>query len=247
MIQRMVTSACVAGIAAGLLAALLHFAFVQKYILLGETYESGAAVHFDGVLAGGHDHDAGSQEHDHAAHDHAAHELGAAGETSPLQRNGMTVLFFALLYAAYGLILVAGFGLAQHFGQRISAREGVLWGIAGFVAIQLAPAIGLAPELPGTVGPDLTDRQVWWAATVACTAAGLALIGYGRKPVWVALAVLILALPHVFGAPELDGFTGVAPPEVASAFAARSLAVGLAAWSLMGWLAGWMWDRDAVR
>jgi cobalt transporter subunit CbtA len=219
MIQRMVTSACVAGIAAGLLAALLHYAFVQKYILLGETYESGAAVHFDGVLAGGHDHEAGSQEHDHAAHDH-----GAAGETSPLQRNGMTVLFFALLYAAYGLIMVAGFGLAQHFGQRISAREGVLWGIAGFVAIQLAPAIGLAPELPGTVGPDLTDRQVWWA-----------------------LAVLLLALPHLIGAPELDGFTGVAPPEVASAFAARSLAVGLVAWSLMGWLAGWMWDRDAVR
>ncbi len=232
MIQRMVTSALVAGIAAGLLAALMHFAFVQKYILLGEEYETGAAVHYDGVPAAGHDH---------AAHDH-----GDAGGADALQRNAMTVLFFALLYAAYGLIMVAGFGLAQHFGQRVTAREGILWGIAGFVAIQLAPALGLAPELPGTAGPDLTDRQVWWAATVACTAVGIALIGYGRKPVWVALAVVLLALPHVIGAPELDAFTGVAPPEVASAFAARSLAVGLAAWSVMGWLAGWSWDRGAT-
>jgi cobalt transporter subunit CbtA len=242
MIQRMVTSALFAGVAAGLLAALMHFAFVQKYILLGEDYESGAAVHFAGVKGGGHDHDAASQEHDHTTHDH-----GDADETSVLQRNGMTVLFFALLYSAYGLIMVAGFGLAQHFGQRISARDGVLWGIAGFVAIQLAPALGLAPELPGTAGPDLTDRQLWWAATAICTATGLAMIGYGRKPIWVALAVVLLALPHLIGAPELDGFTGVAPPEVASAFAARSLAVGLAAWGLMGWLAAWLWDRDTVR
>jgi cobalt transporter subunit CbtA len=241
MIQRMVTSAFVAGIAAGLLAALLHFAFVQKYILLGEEYESGTAVHFHGVTAGGHDHGTADGQ-DAAAHDHA-HDHGDAGEASALQRNGMTVLFYALLYAAYALILVAGFGVARQFGKRVTARDGLLWGIAGFVAIQLAPALGLAPELPGTAGPDLTDRQLWWAATAICTATGLAMIGYGRKPIWVGLAVVLLALPHVISAPELDGFTGVAPPEVASAFAARSLGVGLAAWSLMGWIAGWFWAR----
>jgi hypothetical protein len=49
MIQRMLTSALVAGCAAWLLAAVLHFAFVQKYILLGEEYETGAAVHYAGV------------------------------------------------------------------------------------------------------------------------------------------------------------------------------------------------------
>ena len=56
MIKRMVTSAVFAGLAAGLLAALLHFAFVQNLILLGEDYETGAMVHFGGVMA--HDHDA---------------------------------------------------------------------------------------------------------------------------------------------------------------------------------------------
>jgi hypothetical protein len=36
MIRNMVTSALAAGLAAWLLAALLHFAFLQKYILLAE-------------------------------------------------------------------------------------------------------------------------------------------------------------------------------------------------------------------
>ena len=46
MIQRMLTSAVVAGGVAGLLAALLHFAFLQDKILLAEQYEAGALVHF---------------------------------------------------------------------------------------------------------------------------------------------------------------------------------------------------------
>lgn len=49
MIRNMVSSALAAGVAAWLLAALLHFAFVQKFILLAEDYESGAAVHFGGL------------------------------------------------------------------------------------------------------------------------------------------------------------------------------------------------------
>lgn len=242
MIIRLVTSAVCAGVAAGLLAALLHFAFVQDYILLGEDYETGAAVHFAGVAATETTQvdaqRAGTKAHDHDAHDH---DVGA--EPSPLLRNAMTVLFLALLYTAYGLVLVAGFGLAGHFGRNVSARDGLLWGIAGFVVIQLAPAMGLAPELPGTSAAPLADRQIWWAATAVCTAAALAVIGYGRGLIWLALAVVLLAAPHVIGAPELDGFSGVAPPEVAASFAARSLGVGLTVWSVMGWLAGWLWGR----
>jgi cobalt transporter subunit CbtA len=122
----------------------------------------------------------------------------------------------------------------------------LLWGIAGFVAFQLAPALGTPPELPGTPAPDLGDRQLWWWFTVAATATGLALLAYGRKPVFVGLAVVLLAAPHVIGAPSLEGFGGVAPPEVASFFAARVLGVGMAVWALMGWVAGYVWERDGA-
>ena len=252
MFPKMLTSAIGAGVAAWLLAAVLHFAFVQKYILLGEEYETGAAVHFGGVApateapaTAEHSHDDAAAEEGHS-HDgaEAAHDHGDGEEVSTLTRNLWTTVFFGLVYVAYALILVAGFGLARVCGKVITAREGLLWGIAGFAAFQLAPAMGLAPELPGTLAADLGERQVWWWGTAASTAVALGLLGYGRSLVTAALAVVLLAAPHVIAAPELEGFHGVAPPEVSAAFAARVLGVGLAVWALMGWVAGHLWAAD---
>jgi cobalt transporter subunit CbtA len=243
MIQRMLTSALVAGCAAWLLAAVLHFAFVQKYILLGEEYETGAAVHYAGVAPAteaaatteAHSHDGAEPAHDH----------GDGEEVSTVTRNLWTTVFFGLVYVAYALILVAGFGLARVYGKTITARAGLVWGIAGFASLPACPAMGLAPELPGTLAADLGARQVWWWGTVASTAIGLGLLGYGRGLVTTAIAVVLLVAPHVIGAPELEGFSGVAPPEVAAAFSARVLGVGLAVWALMGWVAGFVWARGA--
>jgi cobalt transporter subunit CbtA len=255
MIQRMLASAMFAGVAAGLLAAVLHFSFVQSYILLGEQYESGAVIHFAGTAAiEAHDHGAGATDNAVAAtevHDHdatAGHDHAHPPETdrSALTRDGLTVLFMALVYVGYGLMLVAGFAIADRFGHRITARDGVLWGIAGFAAFQLMPAMGLSPELPGTLAADLTARQIWWLATAVCTAGALGLIGYGRGWTAYALAIVLLALPHVIGAPEVEGFSGVAPPEVAAAFAARALGVGLVAWAVLGWLTAWFWRGKAA-
>lgn len=249
MIQRMLTSALVAGCAAWLLAAVLHFAFVQKYILLGEEYETGAAVHYAGVAPATeaaeateeHSHVPGTPEHSHDTAE--AHDHGDGEEVSTFTRNLWTTVFFGLVYVAYALILVAGFGLARVYGKVITAREGLLWGVAGFTAFQLVPAMGLAPELPGTLAADLGARQLWWWGTVAATVAALGLLGYGRSLATAGLAVVLLAVPHVIGAPELEGFSGVAPPEVAGAFSARVLGVGLAVWALMGWVAGHVWAR----
>ena len=168
MFPKMLTSAIGAGCAAWLLAAVLHFAFVQKYILLGEEYESGAMVHFGGAAppaeaaaTDAHSHDDATAEEGHThdaveeeGHSHDGAEAGhshGGGEVSTFTRDLWTTVFFGLVYVAYALILVAGFGLARVYGKVITAREGLLWGIAGFAAFQLAPAMGLAPELPGTL------------------------------------------------------------------------------------------------
>lgn len=245
MIQRMLTSALVAGCAAWLLAAVLHFAFVQKYILLGEEYETGAAVHYAGVApADGTDVAADAGHTDAAAAEgHSDDGADHGDEASTVTRNLWTTVFFGLVYVAYALILVAGFGLARIYDKTITAREGLLWGIAGFAVFQLAPAMGLAPELPGTLAADLGARQVWWWGTAASTAIALGLLGYGRGLVTALVAIALLAAPHVIGAPELEGFSGVAPPEVASAFTTRVLGVGLVVWALMGWVAGLVWAR----
>lgn len=242
MIQKMLTSALFAGSAAGLLAATLHFAFVQENILLGEQYETGAATHFAGVArdAEAHGHDAPAPTADPATQDPAT-------EPSTLTRNALTALFSGVVYIAYALLLTAGFGVAASYGKIIAAREGLLWGIAGFATFQLAPAMGLAPELPGSLAADLAARQIWWGGTAAATATALALIGYGRGPVTFALAIALLAAPHLIGAPLPEGFAGtappeLAPPELAAAFSARVLGVGLAVWASLGWLAGRIWS-----
>ncbi len=236
MTFKMLAGGLIAGFAAGLIAAMLHFAFVQDLILLGEKYETGALTHFEG--------EKGAPAAEHAAgHDHQhAHTPSTDDGENAFTRNALTVAFTCLIYAAYGLILVAGFGLAEHYGVSISMRDGILWGIAGFAAFQLAPALGLAPELPGTIAADLGDRQIWWFGTVAATVAGLALLAYGPGLGFAALGVVLLAAPHFIGAPMPAGYAGSAPPEVAAAFTARVLGVGLAVWALLGGIAGKLWS-----
>jgi len=256
MTQRLLAGALFAGVAAGILAAVLHFAFIQPVLLLGEEYESGARVHFAGLAAAapadaGHSHAEGSAAHSHDAdttgteaaaagaaqeaegHSHDAVAPGAEGDGS-LTRNTLTVLFTVLIYCGYALILSAAMRVAGRFGHVPNAVQGILWGLAGFLALQGAPALGLAPEMPGTPAADLTLRQIWWLLTVLATAGGLALMALRRDALsWIA-AIVVLAAPHVIGAPEPERFAGVAAPEAAALFAARSLMVGLVVWASLG-------------
>lgn len=233
MFQKMMTGALIAGIAAGLLAAVLHFAFIQSSILLGEQYETGELVHFAAPEITAQDHDAAGHGHEATGHDRAG----------TLQRNALTLGFTVLLYVAYGMLLTAGFAIAVQFGKRISAAEGALWGLAGFAAFQLAPGMGLAPELPGSVAADLAARQVWWWSTVLATGLGLVLLAYVRSLVAVIVGVVLIGAPHVIGAPVLDAFYGYAPTELAASYSARVLGVGLTVWVALGWIAGQQWER----
>ena len=84
----------------------------------------------------------------------------------------------------------------------ITAANGVLWGLAGFVAFQLAPAFGLPPELPGMPAADLVARQIWWWATALATGAGLlrASPDSATGPA-IGVAAVLMLLPHIIGAP----------------------------------------------
>lgn len=258
MIKRMLASALVAGCAAWLLAAVLHFAFVQDYILLAEDYETGTAVHFGSAtppaeepasttLPAEEPASAAPAEGTGAGLDSAAADTGddMAAMSGDATRNLWTAVFFGLVYVAYALLMVAGFGLAQVYGKVITAREGLLWGLGGFFALVLAPAMGLAPGLPGTVAAEIGARQAWWLGTAVSAAIALGLLGYGRGPLAILAAVVLLAAPHLIGAPQLDGFNGTSPPEVAAAFSARVLGVAFVVWAVMGWVAGFVWAREA--
>ena len=224
MFSKIVTSALLAGFCTGLIAALLQLMFIQPVLLHAELFEAGTLVHFGG---------------------------GAVSATPELpgfdaMRDGLSLLFSALIYVGYGLVLVACMGLAAERGAKINARSGCIWGVAGFVALHFAPAVSLPPEVPGGAFTDITARQIWWWGTVIATAVALALIAFGRAPVMIAAAIALLLAPHVIGAPHPESFAGPVPPELAALFATRALGVGFAAWALLGTLAGYFWTRESA-
>ena len=75
------------------------------------------------------------------------------------------------------------------------------------------------------------------------TALGLALIVFGRAAWAVVLGLVVIAAPHLIGAPHGGSGAGSAPPELAAAFAARSLVVSAVFWSVLGWAAGALYER----
>lgn len=232
MTRHLLASGLLAGFAVALLATLLQFAFLERNILLAERYESGELQHF-----------AGAGHADAATDSATAHDHPAAPETPFWQRQAKTALTMIITYCGYGLVLTAGMALSAHFNRLVNLTQALLWGAAGFAAFSLAPAMGLSPELPGVEAADLAARQTWWLLCGAATVAGLALLAYGKGWLPRAAAILLLALPHLIGAPHLAEFSGILPPELAADHAARSLGVGLVAWVSLGGLAQWLWAR----
>ena len=104
----------------------------------------------------------------------------------------------------FALVIISGMALS---GKK-SAKAGFLWGLAGYIAFFLAPSLGLPPEIPGMEAAALEGRQSWWLLTVTFTALGLGLLAFGKGTLrWGGL--LIIAIPHILGAPQpaLHGFS----------------------------------------
>lgn len=225
MTKNLLSSAVFAGLIAGLIAALLQFVFVIPLLLEGELYETGARVHF--ALEG---------------------TTQSIKQAPPLGddwgRHLMTIGFNIVTYAGYGLLLVAAMGFARdRFGASLTAKTGLIWGLCGFIAVQMAPAMGLPPELPGTLAAELGPRQAWWSGTILATVAGLAMIAFAGDLWKQAAGLLLLLLPHLIGAPHLDTYYGIAPPELSSEFATASLGVAAIGWSLLGYFCAYFLVR----
>lgn len=223
MTKNLLSSAVLAGVAAGLIAALLQFTLVIPALLEGELYESGARVHFatDGTTQS---------------------DKGAPALGGELMRHVMTIAFNLVTFTGYGLLMLAAMVFAAEKGHALTARRGLIWGVAGFIAVQMAPAIGLPPELPGTPAAEVAPRQIWWFSTIVVTAIALALIAFARGPIALLSLPLLLA-PHIIGAPHLDTYYGIAPPELSAQFVTLSLGVALAAWVTLGFFCAWFWTK----
>ncbi|MGM4918377.1 CbtA family protein [Tardiphaga sp. 813_E8_N1_3] len=176
--------------------------------------------------------------HDHgaAAHSHEAEWEPAEG----LQRNAFTTGANILTAIGFALLLAGIFALR---GRAVSWREGLFWGLGGFVVFTAAPGLGLPPELPGMPVADLTLRQTWWIGTACATAAGLGLLVF-RKASWAAILGLgLIILPHLIGAPQAPaGHTDV-PEALSHSFVVAAVLTSLLFWALLGVLTSIAFQR----
>lgn len=157
------------------------------------------------------------------------------------KRLAYTVLADILVGVGFALLLAAGFALR---GGSVDLRAGVLWGLGGFAAFALAPALGLPPEPPGMATADLAARQAWWLGTVAASAGGLALVVFAGGTGLRALGVAAIVAPHLIGAPHPGGLAvDPLPAALAARFVAASLVTSAVFWVVLGGLSGWLYRR----
>jgi cobalt transporter subunit CbtA len=244
MIQRVLKAGFLAGLVVGLAIAVLQQFTTSQLILQGEIYEKAA-----------HDHHAALNPpalpvvlvHDHGANAATEPNEEEAEGWQPAngwQRVTATSVATIATSIGYALILIAAMLAA---GVPIVPRTAFLWGVAALAATSLAPALGLSPELPGSAAAPLVARQIWWVATVLCTAGGIFLLARIGYPTARVVGLVLIVLPHLIGAPKAPNFKSTAPAELAAQFAATSLVVSAVLWVLLGLAVGYAWQRVEPR
>ena len=237
MFKTIVFSAFGAGLAACAALTVLQQTTTEPLILHAEVFEDASSVHDHGGIVV-----ADADERVSAAAMPSAPETPEAEAWSPadgFERTVYTVLANLVIGVAVALILLGGMVLK---GDPIDGRRGLLWGLAGFAAASLLPALGLPPELPGTPAADLLSRQAWWTATAVASAAGIACLVFGRRMA-LAVGVVLLVAPHLVGAPPPPRHDAAYPAGLAGEFVAASIVVSAALWSIAGFTAGWLHQR----
>ena len=191
-----------AGLIVGILISIVHAFTTTPLILHAEQYENSAAhaqLNFD-PFRQAVNMPTVERSSDFNTHSlRPVHNDATTGSESwaphdGLERTAYTTLANVLMSIGFAMLLVAVFALR---GVAIDGRQGLLWGMGGFAVFQLAPALGLPPEIPGAMTADLEARQLWWLFTVISTAIGLWLMVFGKHYALAAIGIVILALPHI--------------------------------------------------
>ena len=236
LFRRIVFGSLFVGLIAGVLLSFSQLSFVNPIIFSAESHEVG---------------------HDHSVHDHSAH--GHSVEAWAPE-NGMERTFYTLLaniFAGIGFaaVLLSLMSQLSIFGiAKLNVRKGLLWGLGGFTAVFVFPAIGLPPEIPGVNAAPVEYRQIWWALTVLCTTASLLLLAYGELKLKVA-AVFLAICPYAFYIPDYEGMLFSHPdPAVVDAltslhqqFLYASGASNFIFWIALGIVSSWVLNRWVLR
>ena len=134
MLYRLLITGLISGVVAGAVATIFHFFMVQPLILEAEKYEIPSSV----VV---------KPEEPSRTHTHEP-QL----PSNRIMRSTFAFIANVIVGIAFGILLATGLTL---YGRPISWIKGIGWGVAGFLAFSLLPALGLPPEVPGSATAEL--------------------------------------------------------------------------------------------
>ncbi|HBP4950264.1 CbtA family protein [Pseudomonas aeruginosa] len=231
MIKRIARTAGFAGLLAAIVLTLLQSLWVTPLILQAETFETA-----EPVVEHSHEAPVAAHQHEHEGH---GHDGGAWAPEDGWQRTLSTGLSNLVVAVGFALMLAGLFTLRAPN----QTWQGLLWGLGGFAVFSLAPSAGLPPELPGSAAADLLLRQSWWIGTAVATATGLGLIAFARHWALRGIGLLLLAVPHLIGAPQPEVHQSLAPEALAQEFILASLLTNALFWSALGLAAAWFFAR----
>lgn len=235
--RAIIISSIVAGIAAGSVVTVAQQFGTVPMILKGEVYEAAADAASDqvGTVESTKDGSAarqhpGTEQTDEHSAGPEHHETDWAPKEG-WERIGFTGAANILTSIGFALLLGGIYALRHSV---VTWHEGLLWGLGAFVAFTVAPGLGLPPELPRVPAAPLEPRQIWWVATAVATASGLGLV-FLRRSLWASLLGLILmALPHLIGAPHLEEVRTNVPAALSHQFVVAVTLTSLLFWALLG-------------
>jgi len=258
MISKAVTTVLLSGFVAGVLVTGAQMLKVTPLILQAEKYEDGTEVlphtheqsgithehELKGVALDVHAALTAAHGNEVAAHDHAGvvhdHALGNWAPSDGVERTFYTGISNIVTGIAFSLMLVAVYLLR---GKPVNMNSGLLWGAAGFLIFSGSPALGLPPELPGMTAAALDARQTWWIVTVIATAIGIGLFTETKTILSKVAAVLLLAAPHLIGAPHPLLFESNVPAELSAQFVIASLFTSAFFWMVLGASTGYFYQK----
>lgn len=234
--KTLLTPALQAGFLAALILTVVQMFTAVPLILEAETYEQAAEP-------------ASVVESAPAAHSHTAdaapdhHSAEAAQEEwepeNGWQRTLATAGANTVMGVGFALMLV-GF---YRFRSPKNALTGLFWGVAGYLSVFAAPSLGLHPELPGTAAAELVGRQEWWIGTVLATAIGLSLCAFTHSWTLRVVGIVLLALPHLIGAPLPAVKEALAPEALQHQFVLASALLNALFWLVLGTASAWFYVR----
>lgn len=215
MFRSLILSACLIGVVLGLVVTAVQAVGVTPILLNAEQFEGAgepapeAHEHSHGDEAGHHHHEEAAGGHHHGG-DEWAPEDGAERTFYTTVSN----IFAGIGFSAVLLVVMSQ--LRERGKMALSPSRGLLIGALGFLAVFVAPSLGLPPEVPGTAAAPLEMRQIWWVFTVLMAIAALGLLGLARG--WVKLAGIPLLIVPYFFVPTHDGplFSHADPQAIAA-------------------------------